>query len=324
MQKSLTVLDFERSVSELDKNIDSYQSAASERGVDYTAAIEELKMTRQRLLKEFFANLTPWDEVELARHQKRPYSLDYIRAIFEDFTELHGDRLFSDDQSIVCGPARLDGRSVMVVAQQKGRDLKERTLRNFGYPRPDGYRKALRMMKLAEKLGLPVITLVDCPAADTNVGSEERGISDAIARNLWEMSILRTPIVCAVLGEGGSGGALAIAVSDRTVMFEHAIFSVIPPEGCAAILETFGRDPSRKDEAAAALRLTGKDALEFGLIDEILPEPLGGAHRDPAKAAETLREALVRNLAELTVVPTDAMLEARYARFRNMGVYDET
>jgi acetyl-CoA carboxylase carboxyl transferase subunit alpha len=210
----------------------------------------------------------------------------------------------------------------MVIAQQKGRDLKERTLRNFGYPRPDGYRKALRLMKLAEKLGLPIVTLIDCPAADTNVVSEERGICDAIARNLLEMSLLQTPIVGAVLGEGGSGGALALAVSDRIVMFQHAIFSVIPPEGCAAILETFGRDPNRKDEAAIALRLTANDALRLGLIDEVLPEPLGGAHRDPDAAAQTLGAAISRSLDDVERIGHDSLLEARYARYRNMGVFN--
>jgi len=323
MQKSLNVLDFERSLMELDKNICAYESAASERGEDYTAVIEDLKKSRQRLLAEIFANLTPWDEVLLARKTERPYSLDYIGLIFDDFTELHGDRLFSDDQSIVCGPARINGRNVMVIGQQKGRDLKERALRNFGYPRPDAYRKALRMMKLAEKVRLPVICLIDCPGADTNLGSEERGISSAIAVNLMEMSVLATPIIAAVIGEGGSGGALGIAVADRILILEHAVYSVIPPEGCAAILETFGRDPGRKDEAAAALRVTAKSALEFGIIDEILPEPLGGAHHDIDATAATLKEAILRHLRNLDKLSTDNLLEQRYAKFRNMGIFDE-
>ncbi|HEY3331628.1 MAG TPA: acetyl-CoA carboxylase carboxyltransferase subunit alpha [Capsulimonadaceae bacterium] len=322
MQKSLTVLDFERSLAELDKNIAAYETAGTGRGEDYSTVIDDLKSTRQRLLTEIFMNLTPWDEVLLARKRERPYSLDYIKLVFEDFVELHGDRLFSDDQSIVCGPARIAGRNVMVVGQQKGRDLKERQLRNFGYPRPDAYRKALRMMKMAEKLRLPVITFVDCPGADTNVGSEERGISDAIARNLMEMSVLGTPIITIIIGEGGSGGALGVAVADRVLIMEHAIYSVIAPEGCAAILDTFGRDPARADEASAALRVTSKHAREFGLVDEILPEPLGGAHADVEAAAETLRSAIVENLAKLSEMPLDHLLEQRYAKYRGMGFYD--
>jgi acetyl-CoA carboxylase carboxyl transferase subunit alpha len=320
--KSLTVIEFERSLTELDKNISDYESAASERGKDYTSIIEDLKSTRQRLLEQFFSKLTPWDEVLLARKSERPYSLDYIKLIFEDFVELHGDRLFGDDQSIVCGPAKLDGRNVMIIAQQKGRDIKERQLRNFGYPRPEAYRKALRLMKMAEKLRLPVLTFVDCPGADTNPGSEERGISDAIARNLMEMSVLETPIVTTIIGEGGSGGALGIAVADRVMILEHSIYSVIAPEGCAAILETFGRDPARKDEAAAALHVTAKNAIDFGLADEVLPEPLGGAHKNIEATAQTLKEALVRRLDELAPIPTDKLLEQRYAKFRTMGVFD--
>ncbi|MDR3710787.1 MAG: acetyl-CoA carboxylase carboxyltransferase subunit alpha [Capsulimonadaceae bacterium] len=323
MQKSLNVLDFERSLAELDKNITAYESAASERGQDYTAVIDDLKKTRRRLLAEIFANLTPWDEVLLARKSERPYSLDYIKLIFDDFTELHGDRLSSDDQSIVCGPARLNGRSVMVVAQQKGRDLKERTLRNFGYPRPDGYRKALRVMKLAEKVGIPVVTLIDCPGADTNLGSEERGISSAIAVNLMEMSVLGTPIVACVIGEGGSGGALGIAVADRILILEHAVYSVIPPEGCAAILDTFGRDPNRKDEAAAALKLTAKSVLELGIVDEVLPEPLGGAHTNVEETADTLKAALIRHLGEIEKLPISELVDLRYEKFRRLGIYDE-
>lgn len=322
MQKSLNVLDFERSLMELDKNISAYESAASERGEDYTSVIDDLKKTRRRLLAEIFANLTPWDQVLLARKSERPYSLDYIKLIFDDFTELHGDRLCSDDQSIVCGPARLNGRSVMVIGQQKGRDLKERTLRNFGYPRPDAYRKALRMMKLAEKVRIPVICLVDCPGADTNLGSEERGIASAIAVNLMEMSVLETPIVAIVIGEGGSGGALGIAVADRVLILEHAVYSVIPPEGCAAILETFGRDPNRKDEAAAALRVTARSARELGMVDDVLSEPLGGAHQDVETTAQTIKQAFIRHLDDLDKLSCGELLEQRYSKYRSMGLFE--
>ncbi len=323
MQQNLTVTHFRKSLSELDKNIEAYRKAAQERGqTDYGTVVTDLETTRTRLLTEFYAHLTTWDQVELARDDKRPYTLDYVRLMCDGFVELHGDRHVGDDQAIVGGPARIEGRRVMLIGQQKGRDLKERMLRNFGYPRPEGYRKALRLMKLAEKLHMPVITLVDTPGADSNLHSEENAISEAIAVNLMEMAVLRTPIVCAVIGEGGSGGALGIAVADRVLMLEHSIYSVIAPEGCAAILETFGRDPSRKPEAANALRVDAASCKELGIIEEVLPEPLGGADTDPEGAAQVLKTALLRHIDELTAIPTDDLLEQRYQKYRNIGQFD--
>jgi len=322
MQKALTVLDFERSIEELDKNITAYRSAALDRGQDYEKVITDLETTRRRLLQEIYAHLTRWDQVLLARHPKRPYSLDYVRMICEDFVEMKGDRHFADDQAIVGGPARIDGRRVMLIGQQKGRDIKERQLRNFGVAKPEGYRKALRLMKLAEKLRMPVLTLIDTSGADSNAESEARAISESIAVNLLEMSALRCPIVCAVIGEGGSGGALALAVADRVMMFEHAIYSVIAPEGCAAILNSFGRNPERKNEAADALRVDAASAFELGLVDELLPEPLGAAHADPEAAAATLKAAILHALDELGKLPIDELLQQRYEKYRGMGTFD--
>jgi acetyl-CoA carboxylase carboxyl transferase subunit alpha len=323
MQKPLTVLDFEKSIAELDKNISAYRDAASDRGQDYEQVISDLESTRQRLLEEIFSHLTPWDQVLLARHQNRPYSLDYIRMMCEDFVELRGDRHVADDQAIVGGPARIDGKRVMLIGQQKGRDIKERALRNFGIAKPEGYRKAIRLMKLAEKLRMPVVTLVDTSGADSNPDSEGRAICEAIAVNLMQMSALTTPIVCVVIGEGGSGGALGIAVADRVLMLEHAIYSVITPEGCAAILDTFGRDPERKNDAAKALRVDAASALELGIVDEVLPEPLGAAHFDAEAAAATVKEAIVRNLEELAKLSTRDLLERRYRKYRGMGLFDK-
>jgi acetyl-CoA carboxylase carboxyl transferase subunit alpha len=323
MQKKLNILDFERSLAELDKNIALYENAANMRGTEKATVLAELRGNRERLIAEIYLNIAPDDEVYLARHKDRPYSLDYIQSIFDDFVEMHGDRLHSDDQAIVGGPARLRGRAVMIVAQQKGRDLAERKKRNFGYAGPDGYRKALRLMKLAEKLHLPVITLIDTPGADPNVDSEERGISEAIARNLMEMSVLATPIICAIIGEGGSGGALGLAVADRVLMLEHSIYSVIAPEGCAAIMETFGRDPSRWPEAAEALNITSKAVRKLGLCDSILTEPVQGAHKDPVASAKTLGDALCQNVDSLSTLAIDVLLQRRYAKFRSMGVFDQ-
>jgi acetyl-CoA carboxylase carboxyl transferase subunit alpha len=314
---TLSITDFEKSLADLDKNIEALAAAGQ-----YDEQVDELRQTRQRLVLEIFAHLSPWDEVELARRPDRPYSLDYIKILFEEYTELHGDRLIGDDQAIIGGLARFEGRSVMVVAQQKGRDLKERQLRNFGYAKPQGYRKALRLMKLAEKVGIPVITFIDTPGADSNVGSEENNISEAIARNLMEMSVLETPIVSIIIGEGGSGGAIGLAVADRILMLEHSIYSVIAPEGCAAILDTFGRDPNRRAEAAASLKLTSRGALDFGLIDEVLPEPIGAAHRDPETTAQTVKDALSRHINALIDLPVDEVLARRYNKFRSMGVFE--
>ena len=313
----LTVLEFEQQIGELDKNLLALRSAAArETRSDAADEADRMEAERDTLLRKFFAKLEPWDEVLLARHKDRPYTLDYVPLITEDFLELHGDRLFGDDGAMVGGWAQIAGMPVMLIGQQKGRDLKERQKRNFGYVRPEGYRKALRLMHMAARFGRPVVTLIDTPGADPNVPSEERGISEAIARNLREMSVLPTPIVSVIIGEGGSGGALGIAVADRVLMLEHSIYSVIAPEGCAAII---WRDTTRGADAARAMRVTARDAYELRLIDEVVPEPLGGAHRGPDATAAALRESLARNLRDLVGTPPDALLAARYDKLRALG-----
>jgi len=314
------VLDFEKPIAELEAEIEEIRRRTLEEGVDRTEEITALEKHRNRLMEQIFARLTPWDKTLLARHPKRPYTLDYARLIFDDYTELHGDRLFADDNAMVGGLATLDGAPVVFVGQQKGRDLKERQFRNFGSAKPEGYRKALRLMKLAEKFNRPVISLVDTPAADCSVGAEARGISEAIARNLREMMTLRVPMIVAILGEGGSGGALGIGVGNRVLMLEYAIYSVIPPEGCAAIL---WRDPTRAPEAAAALRITADDALELGVVDEIVPEPLGGAHRNLEQTAANLKKAILDSLNCLSAMSPDELVESRYEKFRRMGKFIE-
>lgn len=317
---ALNVLDFEKPIAELDENIAELKRLSEEEGVDRSAEIAELEANRDRLIAEIFASLTPWDKTLLARHPNRPYTLDYIRTIFDDFVELHGDRLFADDNAIVGGFAFLDGKPVMVVGHQKGRDLKDRQFRNFGSAKPEGYRKALRLMKMAEKFGRPIISFVDTPAADCGIGSEERGISEAIARNMREMAMLRVPVVIVVIGEGGSGGAIGIAVGNTVLMMEHAIYSVIPPEGCAAIL---WRDPAKGPEAAAALKLTAQHALELGVIDEIVPEPLGGAHRNYGAAASAVKQAIAGRLDALEKMSPQELVSQRYQKFRAMGVFSD-
>lgn len=307
-------------VDRLDSDIAEIRRRCADEGVDRAEDIAALEQERDRLIAEFFRQLSSWDQVRLARHPKRPYTLDYLRGAFDDFLELHGDRCFADDAAIVGGLGWIEGYPVVVFGHQKGRDIKERKLRNFGSTRPEGYRKALRLMELAGKYRKPVVAIIDTPAADCSVGAEERGISEAIARNLMEMFRVPVPIVVAVIGEGGSGGALGIGVGDRVLMLEHAIYSVIPPEGCAAIL---WRDPERKVDAAEALQLTASDAMRFGLIDEIVEEPFGAAHRDPEAAARNLRSAIVRALGELTPLETEDLLERRYQKFRAMGPVDD-
>ena len=325
MASNLNVLDFEKSIAELDENIAKLRRVAedpqnSQNTPELRAQVEELEQHRAAILETLFANLTPWDEVLLARHPKRPYMLDYVQAIFEDWEELHGDRSGLDDGAMVVGLARFEGQPVAVVGQQKGRDLKSRQHRNFGSSRPEGYRKAGRIFQMAAKFGLPVVTLVDTAAAAADVQSDERGISEAIARSMADMSLLPVPVVSAIIGEGGSGGALGIAVANRVLMLEHAVYSVIPPEGCAAIL---WRDPEKKAEAAKALNLTAQGALDFGIIDAIVPEPLGGAHRDWEGAAASLQAALSRQLAELAPLSPDALRADRYDKFRRMGRWTE-
>ena len=315
------VLDFEKPLAELDAAIAELKRISEEEGIDRAEEIEALEEHRDRLAEQIFSNLTPWDKTLMARHPSRPYSLDYIRAIFDDFVELHGDRLFADDKAMVGGFAFLDGKPVLVIGQQKGRDIKERQFRNFGSAKPEGYRKALRLMKMAEKFNRPIICLVDTPAADCSFGAEERGISEAIARNMMEMAVLRVPIIAVIIGEGGSGGALGIAVANRVLMQEHAVYSVIPPEGCAAILSEFDRNPARAPEAADALNITAQRNLELGIIDEIIPEPKGGAHRSYDQAAAAVKSAIVKHLAELEKMKPDKLTEQRYSMFRNMGAF---
>ncbi len=281
---------------------------------------QEIDALRHRMLQvrqEIYSTLTPWQRVLVARHPKRPYTLDYIGRLFTDFTELHGDRRFGDDHAIVAGFARFDGEPILVVGHQKGRDTKQKVYRNFGYARPEGYRKAMRAMKLAEKFDRPIIAFIDTPAAYPGVESEERGVAEAIAYNLREMAMLSVPIVVAVIGEGGSGGALGLAVGDRILMLEYAIFGVIPPEGCAAIL---WRDTARKVEAADALKVTASDLVGLGVIDEVVPEPVGGAHTDPAAAIRLLAPALSRAMQTLTTTPPDLRLQQRHDRFRQLGL----
>ncbi len=317
--------DFERPIAELDQILvelsrPEKRREAEEQGIDLEAEIQRVEQEKQRLMRHLFAHLSPWEKTQMARYPQRPYSLDYIRQVFDDFMEMSGDRLFGNDEAVVGGPALLEKKPVMVIGQQKGRDLKERQRRNFGSAYPEGFRKALRLMKMAEKFNRPIITLVDTPAAEAGLGAEERGISEAIARNLREMPMLAVPIVTAVIGEGGSGGALGIAVGDRVLMFEHATYSVIPPEGCAAIL---WRDRNRAAEAAGALKLTAQHAHCFGLVDEVLIEPLGGAHRDPMAASATLKKALTHHLDQLREIPVPELLEQRYQKFRQMGRWTE-
>ena len=310
------VLDFERPIADLEARIEQVRRLSQEEGIDRSREISELEAHVRRLRERIFANLTPWDKTLLARYKDRPYALDYIRLMCDEFVELHGDRVYGDDEAMIGGVARIDERWMVVVGQQKGRDIHERQKRNFGSARPEGYRKALRLMRMAEKFNRPILCLIDTPAADCSVGSEERGISEAIARNLRDMFLLKVPVVVVVLGEGGSGGAIGIGIGDRVLMLEHSIYSVIPPEGCAAII---WRDAKRGAEAAAALKLTSADAKRFGVVDEILPEPLGGAHRDYDAVSRTVRDAVLRSFSELETLPVRELQDRRYDRFRRLG-----
>lgn len=316
----MTIQEFEQFIAELDDNIVKLDQAAQRTGNAAAAAeVEKLRTQRDGYVERFFAKLTPWDNVLLARHPQRPYALDYINALCEDFVELHGDRLFGDDGALVGGFGRFASQKVMFLGQQKGRDLRERQKRNFGYMKPEGYRKALRLMQLAGKFGRPVISFVDTPGADPNVPSEERGISEAIARNLREMSVLPTPTVAVVIGEGGSGGALGIAVTDVVLMLEHSFYSVIAPEGCAAII---ARDATKGADAARWMKVTAHDALALGLIDGVIKEPLGGAHRDPAATAEAVGDAVAAALEPLTKLTPDELLARRATRLRGLGRFE--
>jgi acetyl-CoA carboxylase carboxyl transferase subunit alpha len=312
-------LDFEQPIAELDAKIQELRKASTGPAVNIETEVNGLQEKLRARTAEIFKALTPWQISQLARHPQRPYTNDYLGLVFDEFHELAGDRAFADDAAIVGGLARLDGRAVMVIGQQKGRDTKAKIRRNFGMPRPEGYRKALRLMKMAERFKLPLLTFIDTPGAYPGVGAEERGQSEAIARNLLEMAELNVPIICTVIGEGGSGGALAIGVGDRTLMLEYSTYSVISPEGCASIL---WKSADKARDAAEALGLTAKRLLEHGLIDVIVPEPLGGAHRDPAAMAATLKKTILAELAALEKLDDASRLDTRYRRLRSYGAYE--
>ncbi len=316
----LKFLDFEQPIAELEAKIEELRKVEIDNEINISDTLQELEKKCEMLTESIFQNLTDWQISQLSRHPGRPYTLDYIDLIFTDFHELHGDRAFADDPAIVCGLARLEGQPVMVIGHQKGRDTKEKIYRNFGMPRPEGYRKALRMMKMAERFKLPLICLIDTPGAYPGIGAEERGQSEAIARNLFEMARLKTPIICVVIGEGGSGGALAIGVGDRLIMLEYSTYAVISPEGCASIL---WKSADKAQLAAEAMAITSDRIREQGFLDEVVREPLGGGHRDFQKTAMNLRETLLRHLDELKqqAEDMDQLLETRYQRIMRLGSY---
>jgi acetyl-CoA carboxylase carboxyl transferase subunit alpha len=309
-------LDFEKPILELTRILDEIKKHSKEQDLGLDSEVRRIEEKIEETKKEIYANLTAWQRVQIARHPARPYMLDYMHLAFSEFVELHGDRLFGDDKAMPGGLATLGDFKCVVIGHQKGRDLKENLKRTFGSAHPEGYRKALRLMRMAEKFKLPVISLVDTPGAYPGIGAEERHISEAIAVNLREMMVLKTPIISVILGEGGSGGALGIAVADRVLMFENSYYSVISPEGCAAIL---WKHRSHAPEAAEALKLTARDLAELKLIDEVIPEPMGGAHQDHAMAAEAFKATIVKHLEKLVKMPTDKMLAQRYAKFRRIG-----
>ncbi|MBI5426036.1 MAG: acetyl-CoA carboxylase carboxyltransferase subunit alpha [Opitutae bacterium] len=321
MDRPAYLLEFEKPLRELEKQLDALHQQSLENNIDMSAELSAIEQKIEVTKREIYSSLTPWQRIQVARHPKRPYALDYIQALFSDFQELHGDRQFNDDRALFGGTAFFEGRAVMVIAQQKGRDAKENVIRNYGMPQPEGYRKALRLMKLAEKFGLPVITFVDTMGAYPGVESEARHVSEAIAVNLREMALLKVPSIAVVVGEGGSGGALGIAVTDRVLVFENAYYSVISPEGCAAIL---WKDRAQAPKAAEALKLNAANLKELGVVDEVIPEPLGGAHNDPAAAATALKAAFKRHLDELLEKSEEQLLDDRYERYRELGQYRET
>ena len=317
----LNFLDFEQPIAELEAKIDELRYLGDDAEINIVEEINRLRAKSRALTKSIFANLSPWQVAQLARHPQRPYTHDYLPLVFSDFEELHGDRMYADDLAIVGGLARLEGRPVMVIGHQKGRDTKERVRRNYGMPKPEGYRKALRLMRLAERFALPIVTLIDTPGAYPGIGSEERNQSEAIARNLFEMAQLRVPVVSCVIGEGGSGGALAIGVCDRLLMLQYAVYSVISPEGCASIL---WKSADKKELAAEAMGMTAERLQKQGLVDEVVAEPLGGAHRDPQAVAESLRAALAGALAALAAKPLELLLEERARRLDSFGSFRES
>ncbi len=318
---NLNFLEFEQPIAELEAKIEELRFVGNDNEINISDEIGRLQAKSKTLTKSIFANLTPWQISQLARHPQRPYTLDYIERIFTDFEELHGDRAYADDAAIVGGIARIDGTPVMVIGQQKGRDTKEKIARNFGMPRPEGYRKALRLMEMAERFKLPILTFIDTPGAYPGVGAEERGQSEAIARNLYVMARLKTPVICTVIGEGGSGGALAIGVGDRVMMLQYSTYSVISPEGCASIL---WKSAEKAPDAAEALGITSSRLKELGLIDKIIEEPLGGAHRDIDAAAANIKAALSESMATLGKVSLAKLLDQRYERLMHFGNFSES
>jgi acetyl-CoA carboxylase carboxyl transferase subunit alpha len=317
---NLNFLEFEQPIAELEAKIDELHYIGDDADVNINDEITKLKEKSRALTETIFSNLTPWQVSQLARHPQRPYALDYIIRIFSDFEELHGDRHFADDHAIVGGIGRLNGDPVMVIGQQKGRDTREKLQRNFGMPRPEGYRKALRLMEMAERFGLPVLTFIDTPGAYPGIGAEERGQSEAIAKNLQVMSRLQVPIICTVIGEGGSGGALAIGVGDQTMMLQYSTYSVISPEGCASIL---WKSAEKAPEAAEALGITSGRLYELGLVDQVIKEPLGGAHRDVDAMTENIKRSLIKTLDSLKSKSTDELVEARYKRLMSYGQFTD-
>jgi len=315
-----TCLDFEKPIFELEKKLAEWQEFSLVNNMDVSEEMDSLQGKIQELMKKTYTHLTPWQRVQLARHSQRPYTLDYVNKIFTDFIELHGDRRYSDDAAIVGGFAKLDGKKVMIIGTQKGRDMKENVFRNFGLPQPEGYRKALRLMKLADKVGVPIITFIDTPGAFPGIESEERHIAEAIAVNLRDMFSLKVPVISLIIGEGGSGGAIGIGVGNRILILENAYYSVITPEGCAAIL---WKDRKYSEQAADALNLTAAKLKELGIADEVISEPLGGAHRNCAATAETIKKSLKSHLAKLSKLSPAKLKEQRYDKFRQMGEFME-
>ncbi len=313
-------LDFEQPIAELQEKIDELRNVGSDNALNLEEEIGRLQSKMRQKLASIFKDLTPWQVSQISRHPLRPYTLDYVDQLFDEFHELHGDRAFADDHAIVAGPARFRGRAVMVIGQQKGRDTKAKIFRNFGMPRPEGYRKALRLMKMAERFQLPILTFIDTPGAYPGVGAEERGQSEAIASNLKYMSCVSVPVICTIIGEGGSGGALAIGVGDRVNILQYSTYSVISPEGCASIL---WKDSAMAETAAAALGITSDRLLQLGLVDEIIPEPLGGAHKEPEKVAQQVGDCLAKQLEELDDMSTEALLEERYQRLLSYGEFKD-
>jgi acetyl-CoA carboxylase carboxyl transferase subunit alpha len=317
---AVAFLDFEQPIAELEAKIEELKHVTSDSEVNIQDEIGRLQAKSRQLTTSIFANLTPWQITQLARHPQRPYTLDYANAICGEFHELHGDRMFSDDLAIVGGLARIGDKPIMLIGHQKGRDTKERVRRNYGMPKPEGYRKALRLMRLAERFSLPLVTFIDTQGAYPGVGAEERGQSEAIARNLYEMSVLRIPIVSVVTGEGGSGGAIAIGVCDRLLMLQYSVYSVISPEGCASIL---WKSADKKEAAADAMGLTAQRLSQLGLVDEVIEEPLGGAHRDHAMTSERLKSAILRHLTALEKLPPDELRAQRQAKIASFGIFSE-